>query len=357
MSKLLIHIGMEKTGSTTIQSVLSNSRKALAQKAIHFPRISRKSNHNFLASAYIPMTSSRISRGLAKYDREEGKRVVKLFKKDILKAVSKFENTIISGEHLFRLQPAEIKFLHDDLLKAGVSDIRVIGYIRDPVSFYLSFVQQELKGSSRFPSPSSFYIPYADRIQAWQENFDCEFFNFAETRAGEEGLTGHFFSRVEDFFGPHVEMSEASNSILNESLSSEEMQILQHFRKHIFTKSDGKFNDETNRLLKTFLIFRDHRWKKPQLSEGVVEVITIRHSNELDFLVLECGFNADLVPMDSSASTLVLEDCSVTNIVSNFDENLYHELYSRLILTLIRQPFFNLSRSLRSRRLKRGKKR
>lgn len=356
MSKLVLHIGMEKTGSTSIQNALFSSRKKLAKNSIYVPRILKKPNHNFLAGSYIPQTSSRVPRGLSKYDSDDRKNVTETFKKEILDAVSNSEYTIISGELLFRLEPAEISSLRSDLLETGVSEIRVIGYIRDPAPFYLSFIQQELKGSSRFPSPDSFYIPYAARIQAWRENFDSEFFDFATARTSENGLLGHFFSRVENFLGQGVEIVETSNSILNESLSAEEMQIVQDFRRHLFKESDGKLNDETSRLQKALFLFRDQRWKKPKLSDDVVGLITARHSEQLDYLERECGFNFCNSPLVSTADSLGPEICSVKDIVSNFDDDLYHELYSRMVLTLLRQPFFNLSRSFRTRRSKRNRK-
>ena len=356
MTKLLIHIGMEKTGSTSIQKALIDCRKKLAQQSIKYPRFIRRENHNYLASAYIDPKSARISRKLSKYDLEKRKNIVNKFRQNILNQVSKSENTIISGEHFFRLEPEEISEFRDNLLDTGVSDIRVIGYIRDPVSFYLSFAQQELKGSSRFPAPRSFYIPYSDRIQAWNEHFDCEFFDFSEARTGDGGLVGHFSSRVERFFGIQVEIATNTSSFHNESLSAEEMQIVQDFRRHIYKKNDGIFNKETYYLLGAFLLFRDQRWKKPILSDEVVGLITARHSEGLEYLVQEYGFNFRNSPPVSSANTLALEDCSVKDIVSNFDTGLYHELYSRLLLTLVQQPFFNLSRSIRTRMSRRRRK-
>ena len=63
MIKCFIHIGMEKTGSTSIQWLLREHAKQLRRAGVEYPLGgSGRINHNFLAAAYIPPDSARFPR-------------------------------------------------------------------------------------------------------------------------------------------------------------------------------------------------------------------------------------------------------------------------------------------------------
>ena len=51
--RLILHIGSDKTGTTSIQKALSLSRNYLAQKGVLYPQLENSDNHNLLAVSFM----------------------------------------------------------------------------------------------------------------------------------------------------------------------------------------------------------------------------------------------------------------------------------------------------------------
>lgn len=64
MSRLVIHIGMHKTGTTTIQRALAKSRERLAAQGVVYPRIGPRAGHHALVAQWVALPSAfRVSGG------------------------------------------------------------------------------------------------------------------------------------------------------------------------------------------------------------------------------------------------------------------------------------------------------
>lgn len=350
MGKLLIHIGMEKSGSTSIQAMLRANRRLLGRSNIAFPIIEGRREHNFLASAYIDPGSPRLSRGLNRYPGQEREKRTSSFRDGLLKKVSGSRGAIISGEHLFRLEPSEITRFKADLERHSITEILVVGYIREPVSLYLSLAQQELKGDARVLQPGRFHIPYRQRIEGWQNHFETRFFDFNSIRTLEGGPASHFLEQAARFFGQDLSNCDASAAHYNESISAEEMQVLQDFRRYNFPQDNGRLNKETSRLLKAFPTVRDERWTKPRLKEGIVQTVRANHRAELSFL--DSLFGTKLGQEPAPAPSPVPEVIQISEILDTFDDDQYRAINARIALRLIREPSFNLTRKLKAFRAK-----
>lgn len=317
---------MEKTGSTSIQKAIHQSRAQLQAAAVVYPSAGiTKLNHNLLASAYIPAGSNRRSRGLSSH-MCRGKEVHYLdnYRSRVLEEIRRGRRVLISGEHLFRLNPDEIAHFRRDLDAAGVSDAKVFGVLRSPASFYLSLVQQELKASSTFPEPDRFFVPYAERVSAWQKHFTCTFSEFSAMRTSQVGVVGKFVQEVEKFLEVDLPALHGTFAHANDSLSPEEMQVVQDFRRLRFPRDDGKFNRPTARLIRNLNKLRDDRWRKPVLRSEVGSRIARRHFDEAASLLSLCGIQLDVALSQDASGFGVVND--VKDILANFDESLYRDL-------------------------------
>lgn len=65
MSKVVLHIGTEKTGTTSIQHFMSQNRQALLAKGIVYPNLgSRKDAHFDLVNSVHPLDNGGASYGV-----------------------------------------------------------------------------------------------------------------------------------------------------------------------------------------------------------------------------------------------------------------------------------------------------
>ena len=329
MTRCLIHIGMEKTGSTSIQRLLRDNAQLLREAGVEFPLGgSGRVNHNLLAAAYVPPNSDRLSRG-ARSGRGAAPGFLEAHRREILGEISHHDRVVISGEHLFRLTADEVGAFRRDLESAGVREARVIGVLRSPASFYLSFVQQELKGSATFPSPDEFFVPYADRAAAWLQHFESAFFEFRSLANSDLGIVGTFVQHLEQVLDVRLPALPRSVPIENDSLSPEDMQLVQDFRRRWYVEEDGLLNRPTTRLVEALHRRRDSTWRKPVLRPEVEAVISERHRADVERLAAMTGITLPLaVPVAASASPL--EARQVSDILANFDHSLYDRLAARM---------------------------
>jgi hypothetical protein len=321
---------MEKTGSTSIQRALHIHRAEVRDAGILYPSADlSKLNHNFLASAYIPPESDRRSRGIASQMREGRRaRYLESYRARVMAEIGRGERVILSGEHLFRLEADEIRRFKDDLSAAGVEEALVFGILRSPASFYLSLIQQELKGSSTFPMPDAFFVPYASRVAGWQEHFTCRFFEFSSLSASAEGIVGRFMEEAERFLDVRLPSLRHNVPRANDSLSAEEMQVLQDFRRRWFPTRDGILNRPTGRLMRDLQAMRDENWRKPKLRPEVAARIDRRHREEAAALLEAAGIDLPAVSAAEGSAPAAIRD--VRDVLANFDDGLYARLSKRV---------------------------
>ncbi len=351
MTRCLIHIGMEKTGSTSIQRLLRDNGAALRRAGVAYPLAgSDRGNHNFLASAYIPLDSDRLSRGARSGRAARSQGFLDENRAAIMAEIGKHDRVVISGEHLFRLAAGEVGALKRDLEAAGVRETRVFGVLRSPASFYLSFVQQVLKGSATFPSPDAFFVPYSARAAGWLEHFDCAFLEFRTLVDSDLGIIGTFIQQLEQALGVDLSALPRTVRVVNDSMSPEEMQLVQDFRRQWFPGDEGLLNRPTTRLVGALRRYRDESWRKPILRPEVEARISERHRKDVEALAALTGVALAVSPGDTLGGPIMAQQAR--DILANFDEALHRRLVARVCSSRylgFRTRFANLVKSLGGR--------
>ena len=247
--RLVLHIGTEKTGTTTIQHFLRLNRRLLSQHSILIPAFLGQANHfAFPFLAYAPGRMDdvvcRAAPGLSGEDLAP--RRAELLEKLAKKAEgSGFQCWIISSEHLSsRLMEDNEIFCLRKIVDEYFSAVKVIVYLRDPLSVYISSWSTALKCGSVEASLSEPGAGYADRLadhrsllQRWSRFFDK---NELDVRLYERRrlLNG---SVIEDFCqsaGIDCVGGCAIPEGRNASLSWAAMQCLARFNQ-IVLESDG----------------------------------------------------------------------------------------------------------------------
>ena len=153
MKKLIIHIGTEKTGTSTIQKFLGLNRSELIRQGFKIPISTREGNfgenQRWFPAFFYPshFTDDFITNNFGDNANLRKKKIfnkLEVFKNEIIKSNAK--KYIISSEHLSsRLKEVNsIATLKDEMLDL-FDDIEILLYIRNPINHAISQISTEAK--------------------------------------------------------------------------------------------------------------------------------------------------------------------------------------------------------------------
>jgi hypothetical protein len=184
MKTCFVHIGTEKTGTTTIQNFLSKNRSRLLKQGIYYPRSPGNQNHTALA--VYAMRDARMS-GIRRSSGVSNAEEVPEFRDRLTTRLdrelrdSDAETILFSNEHLSsRLSmPVEIERVRD-LCARYASRTVVVVYVRNQVDYLVSSFGTTIKGGStrKFPYPLNKRrirtMDYWTLLEAWRNAFGRE---------------------------------------------------------------------------------------------------------------------------------------------------------------------------------------
>jgi len=154
---LILHIGMSKTGSTSIQKVLSTQRPALLAQGLLYPKSPGNERHEYLAAEastnkYHKSPPARpLWQGMTPSERLT--RFREEFAAEMADIPSNVHRIIISAEQfsMFLLDRQSVQNLHD-LLRPHVDAITVVVYLRRPDQHFTSLYTEMLRwGDAKLP--------------------------------------------------------------------------------------------------------------------------------------------------------------------------------------------------------------
>lgn len=252
--KAVVHIGMPKAGSTSIQNGLTALRAPLLAGGYFYPEpMTSGPDHGALALAvhdadsmprlYLQRYKNRLSVMPAKVEAwidATGKIARK----------KRAHTLIFSAETLFRTTEAVELNRLKTLLERVCDRIEIVAYVRKPSDFYASSVQQRLKASHRIAPLRA--IPYRMYLEAFATHLTdgMHVHDFAEARANPHGPLGHFL----DTFCPSViAPSEIPAVAANSSLSAEGIAILQDYRRLHHASDHNVFTKDTGQVIRAII--------------------------------------------------------------------------------------------------------
>jgi hypothetical protein len=176
--RCILHIGTEKTGSTSIQEYLYSSRETLRKSGIHVCTSLGEGNNRALPAAFMSLdkTDDYIrSKKLEANDKRTSwkSKLLKSLKKEIMRAQDSADVFLISSEHFqSRLTtPEEVGDLHA-FLSPLFEEIRVICYLRRQDQMALSRYSEALRAGFMPSSPLPMGV--LKKIQRVPHFFDFE---------------------------------------------------------------------------------------------------------------------------------------------------------------------------------------
>jgi len=160
LKELILHIGMEKTGSTSIQSCLESNKELLQQHGILYPDVGKVSAHHY-EIAHLKQDPAVVS--------------------DALESESEnYDKVILSSEHFSRASSDTQIGEYREVLRNF--DTTVICYLRDPLSWLVSLFGEHIKWGGRatiddFFRRSNWKFNYALLLDRWSSIFGAESFH------------------------------------------------------------------------------------------------------------------------------------------------------------------------------------
>ena len=245
MPRLLLHIGMPKTGTSALQAVLSAGHDDLARSGVLYPK-TPDGTHNFLVagfSRYPPRTI----RHRYRHDPAALEHDFAVWWDNIKTQIAdrKPDLVVMSGEAMFR-PLGRFKGKPKALLTQISKDILVAAYVRRPSSYYLSHAQQKLKGSHQLEPPRA--IRYRPILAAYQADFPLQVVPYQRESLKDGDIVADFLTR----FLPGIAIAPPSADAgeLNETLAAEAMSILQEYRETFMRDANNRFTRQSDRLLR-----------------------------------------------------------------------------------------------------------
>lgn len=148
MGDLILHIGMPKAGSTSIQRFAAGNRARLAELGFHYPDLGH--NHSRWLAGLVSENPVKLDGAVRRrlwpddprrhdYRREDLVRLV-----EAALAPDGASTTILSGEALFRFDPERATALAE-VLAPRFDRIRVLCWVREPGGLAVSRAQQNVR--------------------------------------------------------------------------------------------------------------------------------------------------------------------------------------------------------------------
>ena len=226
MRRVIVHIGMGKTGSSSIQQTL---RRGLADPAFRYAGFGGTSHSRSVYSLFSDSPEAfhgHRKRGWGKEEIERfniatRERIIQDFK------ACKASTVIISGEGIGNLEEAGLRRFRE-FLADHFEEIVVVGYVRPPRSYMGSTFQQGIKGCHNRLNLKGLYPKYRKRFKKFDLIFGPEnvhLWKFDPKSFPQGDVVLDFCRRL------GIDMRPEALRRANESISKEAVSLLFAYRK------------------------------------------------------------------------------------------------------------------------------
>ena len=266
MKRLILHIGMAKTGTSSIQEALGDNADLLAGQEVYYPGW-KPFNHSFIFTVLFleKPKKSFYYQQLAPIDDQDWEDELRRLGEQwrTFFTVAEKGSWVVSAENLGRLSHKEIAALRA-FVEPFFDQVQVIAYVRDPLRALKSQWEQDVK-ELREPLSGQQVLDLTKRrlnyrfFQRWIDAFGRD--HFVLRRFQPDNFTGG--SLLNDFLhAAQIEVEaalELQQSEANQSLGSEGVALLLAMNSRYPLYRDGQYNAERGLARRLHLFYRAMR--------------------------------------------------------------------------------------------------
>ncbi len=313
--KAFLHVGLDKTGSKSIQSTFNHNRDLLASYGIHYPL---GNWHPELGSCFCDEPENYIfnlSSGLINREKIKEQnhnyllRLCEEFKQ------SKSEVLVLSYEGFTDLDEVALIRLRDFIAEYA-STCELVFYVKSPVSYAISGLSQRIKfGLASWPDnfaetlvqPTGFYLDKLCKVFG-KECINVR--NFSPTTLKNGNVVLDFLSLLDLPEAVSLKMTK-DRPIENQALSDVGIQIGDRIINQL--KKNGFQSDVF--IAKVTPVLMKIKGGKPQLStEQYSDIISAAEVNS-DYLTKEFGITFDPEPVIAKKSIPLISEATIDSLV------------------------------------------
>lgn len=289
MNDCIIHYGMPKTGSSSIQTWLL---RGLADPRFHHPTLGQRGSGNIIATSFRdhPEQHHRNrKRGLDRVQLQaEQQKIQDTFAQQLQQARGR--TTIYSAELVAGFNAGEFARLCA-FIGAHASKICAVGYVRSPVSFMESVFQQRVKSGAGALRMEKNYPGYRERFAKLERELGPEqvqYWHFAPADFPGGCVVQDFCARLGiQFDGKPVARA-------NDSLSLPAIRLLYAYRKFGPGFGVGEQAMEENRQL--ILRLRELQGPRLRFHEQVLRPVLAQNRADIEWMEQRLGVSLDENP-------------------------------------------------------------
>jgi hypothetical protein len=255
MNEVILHVGLHKTGTSSIQETLFSeiNNKLLEEKDYLYP-ISWYSNHSIpIYSAFCDDPEGYYENSRKGYSIAEIKNINERYLEGLETELTEREQSklIISGEDISLLSVVNLNALKTYLMSLSINDvtIKVMIYVRNPVPWSISAIQEKIKGGQTYQYAFQYMLTnveniFTETIDKFVQVFgkgNINVYSFEEAVAHKYGLVGHFLSSL-GFIDSEISKFYAIRA--NESISQIAVDLLSFINEQVPIMKDGKLHEK-----------------------------------------------------------------------------------------------------------------
>lgn len=328
--KVFLHIGLEKTGTTTIQRTFVRNKEYFESIGFRYPVFNGEENHVALynyAKTENVIDELRIYAGLKTADDVVDFRAD--FRKELVNRLANYEGTVVfSNEHLSsRLSGPDALVRLKDLLSLISDDVTVVLYLRNIEDFVVSTYSTavkcgETKSIGDFCQDLSLFRYQFDKvITNWSSIFGADNLVIREFSRGEL-INADIFDDFASVIGMKYKKSELNLKSENESLTHLQAEFLRRFNMREPLIKDGAYNKARGNIVDVLMSLKEYGGKIG-ITQKDHEVIC----NQMKPMVNRM-FEAD--PRVASMKSLYLKDSIEEQYLPEVTEELLCDMFAAL---------------------------
>jgi len=296
MNELILHVGMHKTATSSIQNTLYSNRDFFETKNFYYPKNWGENHSIEIYSIFCDNPLSyhiNIRKGFDKLSIEEHNKNIK---KSIVDEVQSIDNkkVIFSGEDISSLTSKNLKEFKKFIInELKINNIKIIISTRESLSYHTSVIQELIKNGNNVKN----YIPqeinklYTNKISKFIEVFGKEnilIYKFEDTFESKYGPVGYFLNLIGM---KENDLTQIKVSKSNEGISDKAIDLINFinikvplFSNNKITK--GRENSDTSLL--TFIKGNKFRLKKEEEKEILKimqdDILWLKNTCKIDYI-------------------------------------------------------------------------